>query len=902
MKSKGTEGTSLTKVREVILFGRFLRASVVAMAVFALAFVLVPYVTASANATNTVATGVTWEAVSLTLDPDYGSSDISSTRGDVLFGDITPTSKNTTSGSYGTQRVIKKTIGVETPGKYYSVYLSMAGDENTLKMSGSTLTIDPIDATWSSPSAFSSSSWGFAVPTTQTGDYTTPFTGDYTAYDSVLGRDLTVNGTGSTAYNTATWAAVPIDGYAQQIWKATTTNNDGFGTRTVNEQTVTGDTTKDHFSVYYSVMVDTDKMAGTYENTVVYTALASSVTLDSVSKNLSRSVEYVKEGTTETLSFDLSASTATVPRSKVHVYLVPHVLAEHNDFESIDNFSSYAVSANECTTSSDSDFVLTSTGATITCTMPASPNGVDDGVTAEGTISVEEDDGNGGTTTTTLNLQKGEFDFWVKIDDYGYNYISKYTRSTTVVPSVVYAGLQSKDANNSLYFTKMQEMTSTVCANTNQWGNTTTYVATGNEGSDSTAGSLTGTVTLYNPSGTALDSASILTTGLKDDIGTFELTDNRDSKTYLVRKLADGNCWMVQNLDLDLAAVAAGDVTLTNTNTDIDYTRTSGRTGWDPMASSVEKYTTTYADELTAAGLDKNLSGLTNYLLGTTQTTLFQSGSQTGNSWHWGSKLNESGEKLYDSSDTDVSNPLVYTRNRTDSRTDTGTETQTPRNRSAVSGNTIYAWLDQTYAINVMIGNNTTATSQSGTLRYIENNSRAEMPRSYDTGSNWINNMSTSNADGAGGNNQTSGTPNSPSEYVGDYYNWYAATAESGTWDMSTDSVAGSATDSICPYGWQLPNNSGTKSWYNLITTNYSANSGRLGARKLRSFPLSVIMSGYYAWVNGYLGSRGTGGYYWSSTPYAVTHSHHLYFYSTSVYPQYGSNKTYGLTVRCVAR
>ena len=886
----------LGKIKETIIFGRLLRVSLAATAVFVLAFVVAPCIMAEANATNNVSTGVTWEAVSLTLDPDYGSSDTSATRGDVLFGDITPTSRNTSSGSYGTQRVIKKTIGVETPGKYYTVYLSMTGDDNTLKMSGTDMAIDPIDAVWNgatdddantnAPSAFSSSSWGFAVPTTQTGDYVTPFTGDYSTYDSVLGRDLTVGGTGSTAYNTATWAAVPIDGYAQQIWKATTTNSDGFGGED-------GDQVKDHFDVYYSVMVDTDKLAGTYENTVVYTALASSASLDNVSKNLSRSIEYVKQGTTETLSFDLSASTAAISRGKVHVYLVPHVLAEHNNFESIDNFSSYAVSANECTTSSDSDFVLTNNGATITCSMPESPNGVDDGVTAEGTISVEEDDGNGGTTTTTLNLQKGEFDFWVKIDDYGYNYISKYTRSTAVVPSVVYAGLQSKDASGNRYFTKMQEMTSTVCANTNMWGNTTAY--------DSDTGNLDYTrVSLANASGDTLTSASIKTDGTSDNIGTFELTDSRDSKNYLVRKLADGNCWMVQNLDLDLAAVATGTVALTNTNTDIDYTRTSGRTGWDPMASSVEKYTTTYADELEAAGLSKNLSGLTNYLLGTTQTTLFQSGSQTGNSWHWGSKLNESGEKLYDSNDTDVTNPLVYTRNRTDSRTDTGTEAQTPRNRSALTGNTIYAWFDQTYAVNVMIGNNTTATAQSGTLRYIENNSRAEMPRSYDNGDVYITNAT--NIDGT-----TSGQPaasGNGTQHLGDYYNWYAATAESGTWDMATESVAGSATDSICPYGWQLPVNGAAndKSWGKLITTSYGIGSNANGSRSLRSFPLSVIMSGYYYWVYGNLYGRGTYGYYWSSTPYAATYSRYLYFYSTYVGPQGGNNKTYGFTVRCVAR
>ncbi len=49
-------------------------------------------------------------------------------------------------------------------------------------------------------------------------------------------------------------------------------------------------------------------------------------------------------------------------------------------------------------------------------------------------------------------------------------------------------------------------------------------------------------------------------------VGTFKLTDIRDSKPYIVRRLADGNCWMVENLDLELADFA-GTENLTNQNT-----------------------------------------------------------------------------------------------------------------------------------------------------------------------------------------------------------------------------------------------------------------------------------------------------------------------------------------------
>ena len=46
---------------------------------------------------------------------------------------------------------------------------------------------------------------------------------------------------------------------------------------------------------------------------------------------------------------------------------------------------------------------------------------------------------------------------------------------------------------------------------------------------------------------------------------TKQLTDVRDNKTYWVTKLKDGDCWMTQNLDLDLST----DITLTPQDSDI---------------------------------------------------------------------------------------------------------------------------------------------------------------------------------------------------------------------------------------------------------------------------------------------------------------------------------------------
>ena len=166
--------------------------------------------------------------------------------------------------------------------------------------------------------------------------------------------------------------------------------------------------------------------------------------------------------------------------------------------------------------------------------------------------------------------------------------------------------------------------------------------------------------------------------------------------------------------------------------------------------------------------------------------------------------------------------------------------------------------------------------------------------------------------------------------YVGNYYNWYAATAESGVYNStSTLTVEGSAKDSICPKGWQLPingpdaNASATtglldKSWSKLLKESYQLftvngtqaadgstnpyNSTTEPSNRMQEVPLSIILSGNYNWIKGTAGSRGYYGYYWASTPSSSTGARGLAFVSTIVGPQYGYDKVYGFTVRCVAR
>ncbi|MBR3204557.1 hypothetical protein IKF81_02665 [Candidatus Saccharibacteria bacterium] len=111
--------------------------------------------------------------------------------------------------------------------------------------------------------------------------------------------------------------------------------------------------------------------------------------------------------------------------------------------------------------------------------------------------------------------------------------------------------------------------------------------------------------------------------------------------------------------------------------------------------------------------------------------------------------------------------------------------------------------------------------------------------------------------------------------------------------------------DSICPKGWGLPingNDQTTKSWINLLFTSYSLQDNGDSSTSARKTPLSLVYSGYYLWVDGNLNYRGSGGYFWSSTPYSTTNARNLYFSSTRLVPQGGLSKLNGLTIRCVGR
>ena len=133
-------------------------------------------------------------------------------------------------------------------------------------------------------------------------------------------------------------------------------------------------------------------------------------------------------------------------------------------------------------------------------------------------------------------------------------------------------------------------------------------------------------------------------------------------------------------------------------------------------------------------------------------------------------------------------------------------------------------------------------------------------------------------------------TSNAYVDSDGGFYNWYTATAGTGTQSM----FSGNTTVSICPKGWRLPTGRDSNSEFQTLYNNYNSSSA------LRSNPVNLILSG-----RAYSSSRdgqGFSGYYWSSKVGSSTNAYYLRLNASSVYPAQNSNKYLGFSVRCIAR
>ena len=126
-----------------------------------------------------------------------------------------------------------------------------------------------------------------------------------------------------------------------------------------------------------------------------------------------------------------------------------------------------------------------------------------------------------------------------------------------------------------------------------------------------------------------------------DTASETQLIDVRDNKTYYVTKLQDGNCWMTQNLALDLEATPTNVAPLTSENTDLNdnslsgayelgYTYENNIITWKPANGTISFSGTSMSGWSTSNGMAYSAKKTDGALTGHTST---------GNHYNWSAAI-----------------------------------------------------------------------------------------------------------------------------------------------------------------------------------------------------------------------------------------------------------------------
>ena len=468
---------------------------------------------------------------------------------------------------------------------------------------------------------------------------------------------------------------------------------------------------------------------------------------------------------------------------------------------------------------------------------------------------------------------------------------------------LVFTALAHENPNNFFSIFRMQDMTSALC---------------------DTATTPVRTATTFDTDGSHH--------GDPNYVPTVTLTDTRDNSTYTVSKLADGKCWMTQNL-----RIAGKTITPADSNVTTSYTI---------PASSPSGF---IAHDTSNAYVDSD-GGLYNWYTATagTGTQSMSSGNTTNSICPKGWRLptgGSSGEfqtlyNNYNSLSALRSSPVNLTLSG-----DVGNSTPYGRgsygrywsSTAHSSGNAYLIYLAASnvypaYSIGTYFGFSVrcvaddkltfdsianmqdmtpelcanTKEHQTKTLRDIRDDNTYTVTKLKDgrcwmTQSLRIAGKTLTSADSDVTSNYTIpassgsgfGTYDTSSVYVdsdGGLYTWYAATAGTGTKALSTQGQ--NTTVSICPKGWRLPT---------------GGNGGEFEALNNRYSSISDLMANANFVLSGFLGGgsradQGSGGFYWSSTVNSSDYAYYLYLNTSNAYPAHYSHKYNGFSVRCIAR
>ena len=436
-------------------------------------------------------------------------------------------------------------------------------------------------------------------------------------------------------------------------------------------------------------------------------------------------------------------------------------------------------------------------------------------------------------------------------------------------------------------------------------------------------------------------------------VPTVTLTDTRDNNTYTISKLADGKCWMTQNLRIADKTITPADSDVTSnytipassingfnaydtSNAYVDnyggfytwYTATAGTgtqsmssgntsasicpKGWRlPTGGNNGEFQTLYNNypsisALRSNLLNFNLSGLANNSL------RYYQGS---NGYYWSSTVYSGNEAYYL-----LDPPNVGLENNGSKYIGLSVRCIADDEIRTIHG------LANMQEMHPRICANTTTPlktateldtdgSHHGDPNYVptktlvdtrDNNtytvSKLADGRCWMTQNLRIINKTITPADSDVTTNYTipassiSGfsvynTSNAYVDSYGGFYSWYTATAGTGTHDLSTRGQ--NTTVSICPKGWRLPTG-GNNGEFKTLYSNYNSSSA------LRSNPVNFILPGYVN--NSSRSNQGSSGNYWSSTVYSDSYVYNLDLNTSVVYPARDFSKSNGFSVRCIAR